>query len=83
MWRRTLRKGKSELDEKQRADMAAGSFNALLSVLATGLLIYLAGAVSPNLSERLQWYPTVFFAGLFTFSLSVFRHSLVPDSDLD
>ncbi len=83
LWRRTLRKGTTGLDERQKDDIAAGSSRALRIVLAAGLTIFLAGAFSPEVSGRLPWFPAVFFAGLFTFSFSVFRRSLVSDADPD
>ncbi len=83
IWRKTLRKAGSKVDEKQRTDIAAGSFKALWSVLGVGLLIYLAGGFVPDFPERIQWYPSMFFAGLFAFSFSVFRRSLISGGDTD
>jgi hypothetical protein len=75
IWKKSLRKAKKQIDEKQRTDISIGSFNALWSVLGIGLSIYITGLFVPGFSERIQWYPFVFFSGLFSFSLSVFQRS--------
>ena len=76
VWRITLRRGSSKIDEKQRIDIFAGSFNTLWGVLGLGFLIYIADVFFPGFSDRIQWYPIMFFSGLFAFSFTVLRKSL-------
>jgi hypothetical protein len=75
LWKMSLRKAQKQIDEKQRADISMGSFAALWSVLGIGLAIYITGFFVPGFSERIQWYPCIFFSGLGVFSLLVFLRS--------
>ncbi len=75
VWKTSLRKAKKQLDEKQRIDVSMGSLAALWSVLGIGLPVYVTGLFVPGFSERIQWYPFIFFSGIFAFSLLVFLKS--------